>query len=37
MLKVECALGSGYKARMTRQWLKEFGAPACHEERMTEA
>ena len=39
MMKVECAEGSGYKARMTRQWLEEFGAPICpcHEERMTEA
>ncbi len=36
MMKVECAQGSGYKARMTRQWLEEFGAPICpcHEERM---
>ena len=39
MMKVECAEGSGYKARMTRQWLEEFGAPICpcHEERMVEA
>lgn len=39
MMKVECAEGSGYKARMTRQWLEEFGAPICpcHEERMIEA
>lgn len=39
MMKVECVEGSGYKARMTRQWLEEFGAPICpcHEERMIEA
>lgn len=39
MLKVECAEGSGYKARMTRQWLDEFGAPycPCHSARMIEA
>ncbi|MCZ9884611.1 SprT-like domain-containing protein [Arthrobacter sp. B2a2-09] len=39
MMKVECADGSGYKARMTRQWLADFGAPICpcHEERMIEA
>jgi hypothetical protein len=39
MMKVECAAGSGYKARMTRQWLEEFGAPICpcHEERMVQA
>jgi hypothetical protein len=38
-LKVECAEGSGYKARITRQWLDDFGAPICpcHEERMIEA
>ncbi|AZF93782.1 hypothetical protein HOU70_gp49 [Arthrobacter phage Liebe] len=38
-LKVECAEGSGYKARITRQWLDDFGAPICpcHEERMVEA
>ncbi|MEY9775597.1 hypothetical protein [Arthrobacter sp. MW3 TE3886] len=38
-MKVECAEGSGYKARMTRRWLEEFGAPICpwHEERMIEA
>lgn len=36
MLKVECSEGSGYKARMTRQWLEDFGAPfcPCHNERM---
>ena len=39
MLKVECAEGSGYKARMTRQWLAEYGAPfcPCHKEPMIEA
>lgn len=39
MMKVECAEGSGYKARMTRQWLEEFGAPICpcHNEVMVEA
>jgi hypothetical protein len=39
MLKTECAQGSGYKVRITRQWLEEFGAPICpcHEERMEEA
>ncbi|QNO12704.1 SprT-like protease [Arthrobacter phage Snek] len=39
MLKVECAEGSGYKVRMTRQWLDEFGAPSCpcHGEVMVEA
>ncbi|WGH20336.1 SprT-like protease [Arthrobacter phage MaGuCo] len=38
-LKVECAEGSGYKVRMTRQWLDDFGAPICpcHDERMVEA
>lgn len=38
MLKVECAQGSGYKVRLTRQWLDEYGAPfcPCHEERMIE-
>lgn len=38
MLKVECPQGSGYKARLTRQWLDEYGAPLCpcHEERMIE-
>lgn len=29
MIKVECAEGSGYKVRMTRQWLDEVGAPIC--------
>ena len=39
MMKVECAEGSGYKARMTRQWLEEFGAPfcPCHNEQMIQA
>ena len=39
MLKVECAEGSGYKVRMTRQWLDEYGAPLCpcHQEPMLEA
>lgn len=39
MLKAECPEGSGYKVRLTRQWLEEFGAPICpcHEERMIEA
>lgn len=38
-LKVECAEGSGYKVRMTRQWLDEYGAPICpcHGEQMIEA
>lgn len=37
-LKVECAEGSGYKVRMTRQWLDEVGAPICpcHSEPMIE-
>ena len=36
MLNVECAEGSGYKARMTRKWLEEYGAPKCpcHDETM---
>lgn len=36
MLKAECAHGSGYKVRLTRQWLEEYGAPlcACHREEM---
>jgi len=39
MMKVECSEGSGYKARMTRQWLEEYGAPfcPCHNEQMIEA
>lgn len=39
MIKVECAEGSGYKARMTRQWLEEVGAPICpcHSLPMVEA
>lgn len=39
MLKVECAEGSGYKARITRQWLDEYGAPfcPCHGEQMQAA
>lgn len=38
MLKVECAEGSGYKVRMTRQWIDEVGAPICpcHNEPMIE-
>jgi hypothetical protein len=38
-LKVECPSGSGYKVRMTRQWLDEVGAPICpcHNETMEEA
>lgn len=37
MFKVECPM-SGYKARTTRQWLDEYGAPfcPCHNERMLE-
>lgn len=36
MLKVECAEGSGYKVRMTRQWIDEVGLPICpcHEVAM---
>jgi hypothetical protein len=39
MLKVECAQGSGYIARMTRSWLDSYGAPICpcHNEVMLEA
>jgi hypothetical protein len=39
MLKAECAEGSGYKVRLTRQWLDEYGAPICpcHGEQMIEA
>lgn len=29
MLKVECPNGTGYKVRMTRKWLEDFGAPLC--------
>lgn len=38
MLKVSCAEGSGYVARITRKWLDEYGAPICpcHGERMLE-
>lgn len=38
MIKVECAEGSGYKVRMTRTWLDDFGAPKCpcHDEVMIE-
>lgn len=38
MLKVECAHGSGYKVRLTRKWLDEYGAPfcPCHGEQMEE-
>lgn len=37
MLKVECE-ETGYKVRLTRKWLDEYGAPLCpcHEERMLE-
>ena len=37
MLKVECSEGSGYKVRMTRQWIDEVGLPICpcHREEMT--
>jgi hypothetical protein len=39
MLKVECAEGSGYKVRMTRQWIEDLGTPSCpcHGEPMVEA
>lgn len=40
MLKVTCAEGSGYKVRMTRQWIDEVGLPLCpchREEMMLEA
>ncbi len=39
MLKTECPEGSGYKVRITRQWLEEYGAPICpcHNETMIEA
>ena len=35
MIKAECASGSGYKVRLTRQWI-EVGAPLCpcHREEM---
>lgn len=35
MLKVECK-ETGYKARLTRKWLEEYGAPKCpcHDEVM---
>lgn len=38
MLKVECVEGSGYKVRLTRTWLDEYGAPfcPCHHETMEE-
>lgn len=38
-LKAECAEGSGYKVRLTRQWLDEYGAPICpcHNLQMVEA
>lgn len=37
MLKAECAEGSGYKVRLTRQWIDEFGFPfcPCHKTEMT--
>lgn len=36
MIKAECADGSGYKVRLTRQWIEEVGAPICpcHREEM---
>lgn len=39
MLKVECGESSGYKARMTKAWLDEVGAPICpcHGEPMIAA
>ncbi|KUM41176.1 SprT-like domain-containing protein [Arthrobacter sp. EPSL27] len=39
MMKVECPEGSGYKVRLTRQWLAEYGAPICPHcgEQMLEA
>jgi hypothetical protein len=39
MLKVECAEGSGYIARLTRTWLDSYGAPLCpcHQIVMIEA
>jgi hypothetical protein len=38
MLKVECIEGSGYKVRITRTWLTQYGAPLCpcHKRRMVE-
>ena len=29
MLKAECPEGSGYKVRLTRSWIEEYGAPIC--------
>jgi hypothetical protein len=29
MMKAECPEGSGYKVRLTRQWIAEYGAPIC--------
>ena len=29
MLKVECVNETGYKVRMSKKWLEEFGAPTC--------
>lgn len=39
MIKAECESGSGYKVRMTRQWIDEVGLPICpcHNEPMIEA
>ncbi|CCQ44282.1 putative uncharacterized protein [Pseudarthrobacter siccitolerans] len=39
MMKAECPEGSGYKVRLTRQWLAEYGAPICPHcgEQMREA
>lgn len=28
-VKAECANGTGYKVRLTRKWISEFGAPDC--------
>lgn len=28
-LKAECPNGSGYKVRLTRKWIDEYGAPFC--------
>ncbi len=35
-LLAECAVGSGYKVRLTRKWIDELGAPICPccEQRM---
>jgi len=38
LLKVICAEGSGYTARVTRKWLTQYGPPICpcHKEPMIE-